>query len=601
MLIELAIRDFAIIDELRIEFQPGFNVLTGETGAGKSILIDAVGAVLGDRIGVDVVRTGARTAWIEATFDIRATRDDPRLSAVLDEFGIGADEDELVLGREVHAGGRTVARVNGRTATVGLLGRIGSLLVDVHGQSDHLSLLRAPEQLDLLDRYANVLPEREELGRLVEELRSVRNRIAEIAGGERERARQVDLLRFQVAEIAAADLQPGEEEALQAERSVLLNAERLAIQAATAHTLIAGADDLGDGALPALTALRQAAGTLVDVAAIDESMQPLADRLNEIVFLLEDVATESRVYRDRIEADPERLATVEERLDLLRGLKRKYGSTIEDVIHFGESASAELAGLTGEGVDLEALAERERRVSAEIGQRAERLSLARRTAADALAAEVEASMAELNMGRAVFRIDIRQQETESGVPAKLNGADGRRYAVDATGIDRVEFLIAPNAGEALKPLGRIASGGETARLMLALKSILSNADSTPTLIFDEVDVGVGGRSGQVVGEKLWRLATAHQVLVITHLPQIAAFADRHFRIAKREQNGRVVSRVEPIAEGDRVDELAAMLDGLPVTAASRQGAVEMLRRVQDWTTSCGATAGNRRAAVSQRA
>jgi DNA repair protein RecN (Recombination protein N) len=327
---------------------------------------------------------------------------------------------------------------------------------------------------------------------------------------------------------------------------------------------------------------------LAEIAAIDDSMRGLSDRLNEVVFLLEDIAVESRAYRDRIEADPERLAAVEERLDVLKSLRRKYGPTIDDVIQFGETAASELAELTGEGVDLETLQERERRLSEEIGREAAELSRRRLAAAASLAAEVETAMAELNMGRALFRVDFQHQEAASGVPVALNGTEPRTFAVDATGIDQVEFLIAPNAGEALKPLGRIASGGETARLMLALKSILSNADATPTLIFDEVDVGVGGRSGQVVGEKLWRLATTHQVLVITHLPQIAAFAGSHFRITKGERDGRVVSRVEPITGETRIDELAAMLDGLPVTPASRQSASEMLERVREWTTHDGA-------------
>lgn len=584
MLTELTIRDFAIIDELRIEFRPGFNVLTGETGAGKSILIDAVGAVLGDRVGPDVVRTGAKTAWVEATFEIGPEVVRSKIGAILEEFGVEDADDVLVLSREVHASGRTVARVNGRTATVGLLNRLGVLLVDVHGQSDHLSLLRPAEQLDMLDQYAGVMEQRAALAAQVEQLRALRARLEEISSGARERARQVDLLRFQVSEIAAAELRPDEEDELLAERSVLMNAERLAVQAATVHTLIAGADEPEMDALPALSALGEAASNLSDIAAIDETMRPLADRLNELVYLLEDISAETRAYRDRIEADPARLSVIEDRIDLLNALKRKYGPTIADVIAFGESASAELAALTGDEVDVEALGDRIRRLSAAIGEQAERLSKARSKAAKRLARDVETAMAELHMGRARFEVDIRQQVAEQGVPASLNGTEPQTYAVDATGIDRVEFLIAPNAGEALKPLGRIASGGETARLMLAMKSILSNADATPTLIFDEVDVGVGGRSGQYVGEKLWRLAQTHQVLVITHLPQIAAFATHHLRIAKGERDGRVVSRVEPIATSERVDELAAMLDGLPVTDVSRQSALEMLRRVEQWTS-----------------
>lgn len=594
MLAELSIRDFAIIDELRIEFGPGFNALTGETGAGKSILIDAIGAVLGDRIGVDVVRTGARTAWIEATFNLSAVDANETLADILEEFGVDADDEVVVLSREVHVNGRTVARVNGRTATVGLLSRIGSILVDVHGQSDHLSLLRPQAQLDLLDRYGNLLDERGEIARLVAEYRELRTRIDGIAGGERERARRADLLQFQAEEIASAALQPGEAASLLAERGVLQNAERLATQAAEVHALLTGEDAVETPALTILEGLRQAGATLADIASIDHEMLALAGRLNEILYLLEDIAAESRAYRDRVEADPARLAAVEERLVVLNGLIRKYGTTVEEVIEFGDAATRELEELTGAGADLASLEAREREIRQVIAIRAERLSRARHEASVSLAAEVETAMSELNMGRAVFAVEVRQQEAADGVPAALNGASPRGYAFDATGIDRVTFMIAPNAGEALKPLATIASGGETARLMLALKSILSRVDATPTLVFDEVDVGVGGRSGQVVGEKLWHLAETHQVLVITHLPQIAAFAGSHFRITKDERDGRVVSRIAPIADHDRVDELAAMLDGLPVTDSARQSARDMLERAAAWTTPAAAAAAGRR-------
>jgi DNA repair protein RecN (Recombination protein N) len=584
MLLELSIRDFAIIDELRVAFEPGFNALTGETGAGKSILIDALGAVLGERVGADVVRTGAKGARIEATFELPAPEERPDLAAAMDEFGVDADEGVLILNREVQATGRSSARVNGRAATAGALARLGALLVDIHGQSDHLSLLRPGEHLALLDRYAGLQAERAALAEQVEQLRAVRSRIADVVGNARERAQRADLLRFQVDEIAAAGLAAGEEEELLAERSVLANAERLAGEAASAYALLAGDDDAaGDGlALPAVAALRQAATHLAEVAAVDEAMRPVAERLEELVYLGEDVATETRAYRDRIEADPARLATVEDRLADLKALKRKYGATIEEVIRFGEEAAAELEEMTGGEADVEALRAREETLLAEIGRRASALSAARTEAGERLARAVEAAIAELNMGRARFAVDVRQQPDDDGVPWRGPEGEERRVAVDASGADRVEFLIAPNSGEALKPLGRVASGGETARLMLALKSILSAADATPTLVFDEVDVGVGGRSGQVVGEKLWRLADKHQVLVITHLPQIAAFAEAHFRIAKGENDGRVVSRVETIEDEQRVDELAAMLDGLPVTEAARGSAREMMERVEGW-------------------
>ena len=583
MLLELAIKDFAIIDELRVTFGPGFNALTGETGAGKSILIDALGAVLGERIGSDVVRTGAKIARVDATFDVSGLMLRDGFAATLDEYGVEPEDGLLIVSREVAATGRSSARINGRASTAGMLNRIGDLLVDIHGQSEHLSLLRPSEHLEILDRYAGLHAERQELAGAVKELRGHRRQIAEIVGNTREREQRVDLLKFQVAEIDAAALRSGEEEELLAERSVLANAERLAADASAAYVLIAGDDDTFDTAapVPALSALRQASTYLIKVSEVDEATRSLASRASELIYLLEDIAAETRAYRDGVEANPARLEAIEERLDVLKALKRKYGVTIDDVLAFGEAARRELEGLTGGGTSVEALRAREADLLQDIGGRIRMLSATRRRFGEELAAAVEKAIAELNMGKARFAVQITQVDDADGAP--FGSEDGeRRVAFDETGADRVEFLLASNAGEALKPLGKVASGGETARLMLALKSILSTADATATLVFDEVDVGVGGRSGQVVGEKLWGLSDGHQVLVITHLPQIAAFADDHFRISKAERDGRVVSRVEPISNEDRIDELAAMLDGLPVTAASRGNALEMLGRVEHW-------------------
>lgn len=584
MLLELAIKDFAIIDELRVAFGPGFNALTGETGAGKSILIDALGAVLGERVGSDVIRTGAKLARVEATFDVAELTEREEFAAALAEYGVEPEDGLLIVSREVAASGRSTARINGRASTASMLSRVGAHLVDIHGQSEHLSLLRPAEHLKILDRYAGLHPARHELAGVVKELRHIRRQIAEIEGNAREREQRVDLLRFQVAEIEAAALRSGEEEELLAERAVLANAERLAADATAAHALIAGEDDVFDTAAPApaLSALRQASTYLTDISAVDEGTRSLAARAEELVYLLEDIAAETRAYRDGIEANPARLETVEERLDVLKALKRKYGATIEDVLAFGVTAARELEELTGGGASVEALREREADLLQDVGRRTSTLSTTRRRAGDELAAAVEVAIAELNMGRARFAVQITQVEDADGAPLVDEQGVKRRVAFDETGADRVELLIASNAGETLKPLGKVASGGETARLMLALKSILSTADATATLVFDEVDVGVGGRSGQVVGEKLWGLSDGHQVLVITHLPQIAAFADDHFRISKGERDGRVVSRVEPISEGERIDELAAMLDGLPVTEASRGNALEMLGRVEVW-------------------
>lgn len=585
MLIELNIRDFAIIDELRVKFEPGLNVLTGETGAGKSIMIDALGAVLGERVGPDVVRSGARNASVEAIFDVSGMRERPELTAFADEFGIELDEGTLILAREVAAGGRSTARINGRATTAGALSRAGALLVDIHGQSDHLSLLRQGEHLNILDRYAGTLSERDQIATLVRDLRAVRSTLNDLVTGERERERRIDLLSFQVTEISEAALEDGEEERLAAERDVLANAERLVEEAELAHALLAGADLDDDSSPSALDVLRRASSQVDAIAAVDQTMTSTAERLREITILLEDVVAETRDYRERVEADPGRLEAIEERLDLIKRLKRKYGSSVAEVIAYGVEAAAELDQLTGGEMDVSALRHRESVLLKEIGNRGSRLSTLRKEAARELEDGVEAAIAELNMGRAKFVVDFEQRPSESGAPV-----NGSSVAFDETGVDRVEFMLASNTGEALKPLARVASGGEMARLMLALKSILAVADETPTLVFDEVDVGVGGRSGQVVGEKLWGLTRDHQVVVITHLPQIAAFAESHYRITKAERSGRTVSNVVQIAGDERVDEIAAMLDGTPVTAAARENARQMIERVVAWKSGAGIAA-----------
>lgn len=580
MLIELSIRNFAIIEEAQIRFDPGLNVLTGETGAGKSILIDALGAVLGERTSADMVRTGASGAAIDATFDLDKMAGHEPLMALLSDLRIApADEGLLILSREIQGGGRSSARLNGRPTTASVLAEIGALIVDVHGQSDHLSLLRPAAQLDLLDRFAQVNDLRQAVSERVAELRSVRTALADAISGSRERMQRIDLLRYQIDEIRAASLSVDEEAKLQAEHARLVNVERLSRDAALVFGLLAGNDE-ADESPTALPALRHAVSVFDELASLDANTRPLRERLNEVLFLLEDVAADVRDYRDNLESDPARLEQVEERIALLRQLKRKYGADATEVLRFAEDAEAELGALTGSDVDAEALTEREAMLAVSAGELAARLSRRRREAAGLLAANVERSISDLKMGSAEFAVALDRAEDPNGVPVRLDEGKAAKFAIDATGIDRATFLIAPNAGEGLKPLGRIASGGETARLMLALKSILSEADETPTLIFDEIDVGVGGRSGQVVGEKLAHLAETHQVITITHLPQIAAYADTHFRIAKTERLGRVVSTVDKLGEIERVDELAAMIDGAPLTESSRQSAREMFERAR---------------------
>jgi DNA repair protein RecN (Recombination protein N) len=373
-------------------------------------------------------------------------------------------------------------------------------------------------------------------------------------------------------------LRPCEEEELVSERARLANAELLARDAAVGYLALAGNDDAIDDA-GALPSLRQAAHAFGEIVTLDPSTEPLKERLDEMLFSLEDLAAEVRTYRDLMEADPTRLGVVDERLAELRQLKRKYGADVEAVLRHAELAQTELERLTESEMDADELAAREVELGVEAGRVGWQLSQRRADAGRKLAAEIESSIAQLNMGSAAFSVALEHVEDPDGVPV-ANGARTAIYSADGSGIDRVSFMIAPNAGEGLKPLSRIASGGETARLMLALKSILSEADQTPTLLFDEIDVGVGGRSGQVVGEKLWGLATGHQVIVITHLPQIAAFADQHFQISKVESAQRVSSTVAQLDEDERVREIAAMLDGVPITETSLRSAEEMIERAK---------------------
>jgi len=561
MLLDLEIRNFAIIDQLRIQFGSGLNALTGETGAGKSIIIDALGAVLGERISADMVRSGSKTAYVDARFELDGLASSAAMSALLEEHGIDASGGELILSREIQAGGRSTARINGRTATAALLGSLGQLLVDIHGQSDHLSLLRPAAQLAILDRYAQLDSSRRAVADLVREWRALRARLDAVDSGARDRAQRIDLLRFQTEEIAAAALRPGEDTELDTERNRLANAERLAQLVSIAAALVGG-NDLAESSAGDL--LRNATRSLGDAAALDASLAPLTERAVEVAVLVDEIALELRDYLDEIEVNPDRLEVVQDRLELIKQFKRKYGGTIEEILAYAEEAQRELDELGGSEHDESALRERVEAVEQRVLAAAAELSERRKVAATQLATDASLAAAELNLGSMMFDIAVRPKPENA--------------PFDETGADLVEFLFAPNAGEVSKSLARVASGGETARMMLALKSVLADTDRTPTLVFDEVDVGIGGRSGQMVGQKLQELAGGHQVVVITHLPQIAAVAEHHFKISKDISSGRTISQVVLLESAQRIDELAAMIDGEPPSATSRKAALEMLER-----------------------
>jgi len=452
--------------------------------------------------------------------------------------------------------------------------------VDIHGQSEHLSLLRSSQHVEMLDRFSGTLVARGEVTTLVGALRDVLREVERLEQGRRDAARRLDLLNFQVEEITSANLQEGEEEELTAQRQVLSNAERLSELAETARgTLVEAREDAGGSVLDALGAATRALGDLV---RLDPSQQPLIEAANEAYYAVEELGRSLSGYATSIEADPERLAEVEDRLDLIRGLQRKYGATIAEVVTFGQAAADDRNDLLHAEDRLAELSGQADELRQRIGAAASALSAQRRAGATRMVTGIERELGDLNMARARFAVSITQVPNEQGVPATVadeSGAShGGVFGYDERGIDRVEFLISPNPGEDLKPLARIASGGEMARVMLALKTILSEVDRTGTLIFDEVDTGVGGRSGQVVGEKLRYLADDHQVLCITHLPQIAALGNDHFRIGKQVVDGRTRTEVQLLDPGERVEELAQMLGGAPVTTAARQAARELLEK-----------------------
>ena len=582
MLTELHIRDFAIIDALRLTFAPGFTILTGETGAGKSIIIDAVELVLGGRADATSVRAGADRAIVEATFQLGPG---PRaaLDPTLEQEGLeGDDPNLLLLGREVRHSGRNVCRINGRAVTLSLLRQVAEGLVDIHGQSEHLSLLRVREHVNLLDRYAEAWPLREQVAGTAGQVRAARRELAELLRSEQELAHRADLLQFQIGEVAAASLQPGEEEKLLDERLRLTNAEQLAELVGGAIQALEGKDEENTAALDLLGA---ALRSLEGLTRVDPSLESQLRAAESANYQVEELVGNLHDYQDQIEHNPRRLQEVEERLALIRRLERKYGATIPDVLAYARKAARELDTITHSEERITELQAQEERLLAELGGLAVELSQRRREAAQRLAEGIEVELHDLRMEGARFGVDFQWKDDPQGVPVPQSPTGTERVAFDSTGVDRVEFLISPNPGEPLKPLAKIASGGETSRLMLALKTVLSHADETPTLVFDEIDQGIGGRVGATVGEKLWSLTAGagtdslhHQVLCVTHLPQLAGFGDAHLHVEKQIKGERTVTQVTQLQGQARVEELAQMLGGSG--EATYRSAEEILEQVE---------------------
>ncbi|MCK8826616.1 DNA repair protein RecN [Natroniella acetigena] len=541
MLSNLAIQNFALIKEVELDLSSGLNILTGETGSGKSIIIKALDMLLGGRASTDYIRKGREKAVIEAVFQIKDNQ------AVQEEFKrLGLElskSEEVILTREISHSGNNKSRINGRIVTLEMTRSISKHLIDIHGQHEHQSLLDVENHLRLLDQFggAEVLDLKEQLADFYSELQQKEEKLFEMNQSEKERDRRIDLLDFELNEIEAAELEVGEDEELMAEKNKLSNAEELnQVIGATYHQLYES--DMYDSAL--IDQISQLAKEIDSLTKIDQNLTPIAELLTEINYQLEDVSFRLKDYQDQIEFEPQRLDIIEERLEWVNDLKRKYGSTIEEILEYKEEIAIELDQLKNSEIRKERLEEEIKQLRADYQELAEQLSVTRKKTAQSLEKNILQKLKDLSMPQARFKVDFKQYQKFT-----------------KQGIDKVEFLIAPNPGSDLKPLAKIASGGELSRIMLALKTIAADIDQISSLVFDEVDTGIGGRVAKLVANKLLFLAKKHQLICITHLPQIAAMADQHYLIMKKLQQKGSQTVVHSLTTNGRIRELARMLDG----------------------------------------
>ena len=564
MLRELAIRNLAVLEEARVAFGPGFNVLTGETGAGKSIVIDALLLIRGARVQPDLIRSGAELASVEAVFDVPPIG---LVASALDEAGHALQDGQLVIKRELSRSGRHRVFVNDSAATVALLERLGDLLVEIHGQHEHQRLMEPARQLDLLDRFAGCEETRDRMSDHWRRWNAARAELARIRTEAREGARQEELYRWELSEIDAAQLREGEEDDLRAERRRLQNAERILTGLQEVMGLL-NEDPRAAGA-----ALGRAASLLRELSRFDPDVAAPIEALEGAHAYLEDAVIRARRLRDRSVMDPERLRQIDERLDAIGTVKRKYGETADAVAAYREKIAAALdRHLRHDAIVEETEAEVGHAAEA-AGREAHALSEARTGAAQRLERQIQRELRALGMEQARFRVTLRRES--AGAQDLASGADGWRLG--SRGTESVEFLLSSNPGEELKPLAKVVSGGELSRTMLAIKTLLAAAEDVPSMVFDEVDAGIGGRVADVVGQKLRQTAAGRQVLCVTHLAPIAAYAQHHLLVDKRVAKGTTRTTVTSLDAAARVEEVARMLGGERITDTSRRHARELLR------------------------
>jgi DNA repair protein RecN (Recombination protein N) len=564
MLVQLHIDNYALIDRVVVEFGPGLNVLTGETGAGKSMIVGALGLVLGQRAQTEVVRADDKPTVVEALFDISAH---PQLRDILATAGIATDETSLLLKRLVT---RNSSRcyVNASLATVTMLQDIGQHLVDILGQHQHQTLLRREQQLALLDAFGKLAEDVTALRLAYQRYQELLQAQQRLQQDEQQRQQRQDLIRFQAEEIDRAQLRPEEEEQLTAEHHLLLNAEKLYELSQSAYALLYRNEQ---SILETLTTVLE---QLAQLAALDARQKKLPDEVQGSYYALEEVAQHLRAYSEHLDIDPNRLQAIEDRLADIGRLKRKYGATVAEILQYRERLRHELLTWARREERLEEITTELQRLRQSLKSLAVTVSDKRRQAAERLQQAVQQELGELNMAGTVFQVACMLRHHADGDVT----VGTERVALTADGIDEVEYLFAPNPGQPLKPLSRIASGGELSRVMLALKSVLAREDHTPTLILDEVDAGIGGRTAKIVGEKLRHLARSHQIFCITHLPQVASHGDQHYRVEKTVVGDATSIQVHTLSFAERIEEIARMSGGKQITATTRKHAEEMLTR-----------------------
>lgn len=556
MLSHLQIKNIALIDQVTIEFDEGLNIITGETGTGKSIVIDSMNLLLGERADRNLIRVGEETAYVEGIFNLE---DIEKVSPILDSYGIVADDGVLIVARELSATGKNICRINGRAVTLSALKKVTKHLIDIHGQHEHQSLLSIESHKIFLDSFGGKYIEntKRQVSDCYRELKKIQRKIDKIGGSDRNGRVRRDYIKYQLNEIIEANLMEDEDEELIHERAKLQNAEQIMEGIVNAYNLLYS----GWSSMPSIyDGLGNICSELSNLSTLDKSLVELSDRFNNIYYELGDSIEQLRNYKDSFYFDENRLDEIERRLNVINDLKRKYGTTIEEIIKYGQELEEELEQIENNSQILNELKEKEELMLKQLYSMCENLSTKRRKVADEFESQLLQQLSDLGMDQTKFSVEIKSDKNN----------------ISSDGFDEIEFLISPNPGEPLKPLAKIVSGGEMARIMLAFKTILADVDNIPTLIFDEIDVGISGRIAQIVAQKMAIISSSHQLICVTHLPQIAAMADRHFSIEKYTDEKRTYTTARVLHEGERQMELAKMLGDARLSKLSLDHALELI-------------------------